>query len=168
MDTRIENIIRTLQLKPHPEGGYFRETYRSAGEILPDSLDANYSGKRNYSTCIYYLLTFDSFSAFHRIIQDETWHFYDGSPLCLHMITPGGSFLEILLGRDFGKGQVPQYTIPGGIWFAASVINPDGFSLVGCSVSPGFDYADFELGKREEMLKLFPQHGSIIKQFTRE
>ena len=84
MNAALEDIIRTLQLKPHPEGGYFRETYRSTGEILPDSLSAEFSGKRNYFTCIYFLLTSETFSAFHRIIQDETWHFYDGSPRFLN------------------------------------------------------------------------------------
>jgi predicted cupin superfamily sugar epimerase len=91
MNATLKNIIRTLQLKPHPEGGYFRETYRSNGVIIPESLSAEFSGKRNYFTCIYFLLPSETFSAFHRIIQDETWHFYDGSPLCLHMISAQGS-----------------------------------------------------------------------------
>lgn len=168
MNPVLEDIIRTLQLKPHPEGGYFRETYRSTGEILPDSLKEPFSGKRNYSTCIYYLLTSEVFSAFHRILQDETWHFYDGSPLCLHMISIHGNYEEVLIGRDIKSGQVPQFTIPGGTWFAANVINPDEFSLVGCTVAPGFDFADFEMGKREEMLKKFLQHQAVIMQFTQE
>jgi len=168
MNTALEDIIRTLKLKPHPEGGYFRETYRSEGEIGPESLDAAYSGKRNYSTCIYYLLTSEAFSSFHRILQDETWHFYDGSSLCLRMISPGGSYTEVLIGREFTNGQIPQFTIPGGTWFAANIINTNDFSLVGCTVAPGFDFADFELGKRGELLRLFPQHGNIIMQFTRE
>jgi predicted cupin superfamily sugar epimerase len=168
MNAALENIIRNLQLKPHPEGGYFRETYRSEGEILPESLDARYSGKRNYSTCIYYLLTSEAFSTFHRIVQDETWHFYDGSPLCLRMIFPGGSYTEAIIGRDLGNGQLPQFTVPGGTWFAANVIHTNDFSLMGCTVAPGFDFADFELGKREELLRMFPQHESVIKRFTRE
>jgi len=168
MKATLEDIIRTLQLKPHPEGGYFRETYRSTGEIIPESLSAEFSGKRNYSTCIYYLLTSETFSAFHRIVQDETWHFYEGSALYLHMISPQGSYTKVIIGRELNNGQVPQFTVPGGTWFAAHVINPDDYSLMGCTVSPGFDFADLELGNLEEMLKRFPQHTGIIKRFTRK
>jgi predicted cupin superfamily sugar epimerase len=167
MDATLENVIRTLQLKPHPEGGYFRETYRSSGEIGTESLAPAFSDKRNYFTCIYYLLTSESFSSFHRIVQDETWHFYDGSPICLHLISLQGSYSEVLIGRDLGSGQVPQFTVPGGTWFAANVIRADDYSLAGCTVAPGFDFADFEMGKREELLRMFPQHAKIIAQFTR-
>jgi predicted cupin superfamily sugar epimerase len=167
VNARPENIIRILQLNPHPEGGYFRETYRSTGQIGPESLGEDYSGKRNYATCIYYLLTSEGFSAFHRILQDETWHFYDGSSLCLHLISSRGVYNKILIGRAFGQGHIPQYTIPGHTWFAASVEEPDDYSLVGCTVSPGFDFADFELGKREELLKMFPQHFGVIRKYTR-
>ncbi|MBN2274773.1 MAG: cupin domain-containing protein [Bacteroidales bacterium] len=165
--TPLQTIIETLQLKPHPEGGYFRETYRSTGQISQEALGNAYSGKRNYSTCIYYLLTSDSFSAFHRIIQDEVWHYYEGSPIALHMISPQGDYLRVMIGRAFDKGQVPQYVIPGGTWFAASVEDSNSCTLSGCTVSPGFDFADFELGKRDELLKRFPQHREVITQLTR-
>jgi uncharacterized protein len=163
----LKNIIQNLQLMPHPEGGYYRETYRSPAEIGPDSLEACYHGARNYSTCIYFLLTSRAFSAFHRIRQDEIWHFYDGSPICLHIISPGGVYSQVTVGRDFTAGQVPQFVIRGGSWFAAQVINSNDYSLVGCTVSPGFDFADFELGNRIELMKKFPAHQAVIVQLTR-
>lgn len=162
-----DKIISRLKLQPHPEGGYFRETYRSTGEIAEDSLDSRFKGSRSYSTCIYFLLKAEEFSAFHKIHQDEIWHFYDGSPIRLHMITPSGEYSETIIGRDIEKGQVPQFAVPGESWFAAEVVNRNDYSLVGCTVSPGFDFNDFELPKREELLTLFPQHKEIIIKLTR-
>jgi uncharacterized protein len=163
----LQDIIQNLQLKPHPEGGYYRETYRSIGEINEESLNTDYLGKRNYSTCIYYLLTSDAFSAFHRIKQDEIWHFYNGSPICLHMISSQGVYSKVTIGINLNEGQVPQFIVPGGIWFAANVATNNDFSLVGCTVSPGFDFADFELAKRADLLNRFPQHHAVIKQLTK-
>lgn len=164
----IESIIKTLQLDPHPEGGFFREVYRSGKLIRHTELGSSYSGSRNYCTSIYFLLTSESFSAFHRIIQDEIWHFYCGSPLLLHMITQQGIYSKVLLGNSFSEEQVPQFVVPGGTWFAAHVAADSGHSLVGCTVSPGFDFADFEVGKREILLQLYPQHGNLITRLTRE
>jgi predicted cupin superfamily sugar epimerase len=163
----FNTIIQILQLSPHPEGGYFRETYRSAGEISPENLDAADTGKRNHSTCIYFLLTSGAFSAFHRIIQDEIWHFYDGSPLHTHLISRQGNYSKVVIGRDLAKGEVPQFVIPGGTWFASEVISPGSYSLIGCTVSPGFDFRDFELAKREELIRSFPQHNEVIRRMTR-
>lgn len=164
----LEKIIQTLQLKPHPEGGYYRETYRSAGEISQKCLDADYSGKRNHSTCIYHLLTSDNFSAFHRLVQDEIWHFYDGSPITLHLIYPLGAYSKVIIGRNIEEGQVPQFIIPGGTWFAANISGSNVFSLIGCTVAPGFDFADFEMGSRDNLLNSYPQHREVIVQLTRE
>ena len=135
--TVIEEIIKDLDLQPHPEGGYFRETYRSVGEIGHESLGNDYSGSRSYSTCIYFLLTSDTFSAFHKINQDEIWHFYDGSPVKIHMISEDGEYSHVIVGRDFSKGEKPQFVVPGHCWFAATVVNDHGYTLVGCTVSPG-------------------------------
>ncbi len=162
---KIEKIIQKLELQPHPEGGYFKETYRSAGEI--NHLPSKYKGKRNHSTCIYFLLTSAYFSAFHRINQDEIWHFYDGSPINLHMISEDGSYSKVIIGRDFDAGFHLQYVVPGGTWFAANVINPAEYSLVGCTVAPGFDFKDFELLDRKSLLTKFPQHLDIILQLTK-
>jgi len=162
----IQNIINKLGLQPHPEGGYFKETYRSKGIIKADSLDPVYLGARNYSTSIYFLLTADTFSAFHRIKQDEFWHFYDGATLELHMISPHGNYSKVMIGRDIMKGEVPQFVVPGGYWFAANVIKGGDYTLTGCTVAPGFDFADFELPDRQFLLDLFPQHREIIVALT--
>ncbi|WP_299888262.1 cupin domain-containing protein [uncultured Lacinutrix sp.] len=166
MNKSINDLISKLELKPHPEGGFFRETYRSNGEINKDSLDQDYKGNRNYSTCIYFLLTSDNFSAFHRIKQDEIWHFYDGSPINLHIISNIGVYTNHAIGIDFQKGEVPQFVVPGGSWFAAEVVNQNDYSLIGCTVSPGFNFEDFELKSRNDLIALFPDKEEIISRLT--
>jgi len=163
---KVQKIIDKLNLKPHPEGGFFRETYRSSGEILPESLGDKYAGKRNFSTGIYFLLTSESFSAFHRIRQDEMWHFYDGSSLKLHVLSKEGAYFTQILGCNLDTGERPQIVIRGGSWFAATVINPNSYTLTGCTVSPGFDFTDFELARREELISLFPEHRKVIVELT--
>jgi predicted cupin superfamily sugar epimerase len=161
-----KNIVTKLDLKPHPEGGYFKETYRSSGAIKADSLDTSYNGERNYSTCIYFLLISDNFSAFHRIKQDEIWHFYDGSPIRLHMITEAGKHSEQIIGKDINHGELPQFVVPGGCWFASEVVNENSYSLTGCTVSPGFSFEDFELRSQKELIALFPNHERTIAKLT--
>ena len=163
----LNEIFDELDLAPHPEGGFFRETYRSAGEINSDSLEPEYSGNRAYSTCIYFLLTSAEFSAFHRILQDEIWHFYDGSPIRLHMISESGEYTQHIIGRNFSHGEKPQLIVPGGSWFASEVMDKDSYSLVGCTVAPGFNFDDFELVSRSKLTGLFPEHEQIIASFTR-
>lgn len=131
-----------------------------------DSLHSNYNGKRNYSTCIYFLLTSDTFSAFHKIKQDEIWHFYDGSPIILHTISEAGNHEKHIIGRDFNKGEIPQLVVPGNHWFTATVINKNDYSLVGCTVSPGFDFSDFELPTRDKLINKFPEHERLITNLT--
>ncbi|MUP44840.1 cupin domain-containing protein [Gramella sp. BOM4] len=162
-----QEIIEKLDLKPHPEGGFFRETYRSKGEIAAAGLNSNYYSSRNYSTCIYFLLTSEKFSAFHRIKQDEIWHFYDGATIELHIISESGVLDSIKIGRDIFNGQTPQVIVPGGSWFAAEVSSKDSHSLVGCTVAPGFDFSDFELADRTRLISEFPQHEDLIRKFTR-
>ncbi|MDT7833375.1 cupin domain-containing protein [Flavobacteriaceae bacterium S356] len=159
-------IIKELGLLEHPEGGYFKETYRSTGEISNVELGQKYKGDRNYSTGIYFLLTSEKFSAFHKINQDEMWHFYKGAPLLLHMISKEGEYTSVIIGNDFDKGEVPQYVVKGGDWFAAEVIGDNTYTLVGCTVAPGFDFADFVLPERKELAKQFPQHQEIITKLT--
>ncbi|MEM7296963.1 MAG: cupin domain-containing protein [Bacteroidota bacterium] len=163
---RIDELIQSLNLQPHPEGGYFKETYRSDGIIEANSLSNNYSGKRNYSTSIYFLLTSDSFSAFHKIHQDEIWHFYEGSPIELHTISESGAHTRHLIGSDISNGEVYQLTIPGNHWFASKVLDPNSYSLVGCTVAPGFDFDDFTLVKRNDLVASFPLHQKLIEEFT--
>jgi len=164
---KIESLIKNLQLTPHPEGGYYKETYRSEGFIPHDCFNNTFNGDRSYSTGIYFLLTSDTFSALHRIKQDEMWHFYDGGPLLVHVITNEGTYYTITLGKDFENGEVPQAVVPAGAWFGASVKNKDDYSFVGCTVSPGFDFEDFELAKEKDLILQYPEHHSIIKALTR-
>ncbi|MDC7998948.1 cupin domain-containing protein [Gilvibacter sediminis] len=168
MKNTLEELITKLDLKPHPEGGYYKETYRSTGTISASNLPAEYAGERNFSTSIYFLLTSENFSSFHRINQDEIWHFYDGSPLLLHIITPEGAYSKHRIGIDLSKGEVPQYVVPGGCWFAAEVMAPDSFSFIGCTVSPGFSFADFQLANRSDLTHQFPQHAAAVERLTRE
>ncbi len=164
---KAEDLINYLNLQAHPEGGYFKETYRSKGLIEPSNLSGNYDGSRNYSTAIYFLLTSESFSAFHKINQDEFWHFYTGSPIRLHMISPKGEYTFVIIGNDLEAGQHFQYYVPGGYWFASEVVNEDGFSLLGCTVAPGFDFKDFVLADRGKLIEAFPEHEVVIKKLTR-
>lgn len=168
MDHTIGMLIDKLSLKPHPEGGYYREVHRSAGVIPHTALDGTFKGDRNYSTSIYFLLTSATFSAFHRIRQDELWHFYIGSPIHVHIIDDLGNLQTQTVGNDIAAGNHLQLVVPAGCWFASGVTKPDAFSLVGCTVSPGFDFNDFELGTRAQLIRDYPQHADLIKAFTRE
>lgn len=161
-------LIELLNLKPHPEGGFYKETYRSEGGIPKDVLPSEYSGNRSYATGIYFMLTADTFSAFHKINQDEMWHFYDGSPIELHMISENGVYSCVHIGRDIENGEHLQYVVPGGVWFASRVKDNAEYALLGCTVAPGFDFDDFTLPNASEMTKLFPQHSEIIGELTRE
>ena len=162
----INNIVEHLEMLPHPEGGFFKEVYRSEGIIPKEGLQ-DFSGDRNYCTSIYFLLTSDNFSAFHRIKQDEIWHFYKGSPLYVHVIDKEGRYTRHEVGLELEQGQVPQLTVPRGCWFASSVKNENDFSFVGCTVAPGFDFEDFEMADRSKLTAAYPQHKEIIKNLTR-
>lgn len=166
MNKAAKLVVDTLQLQAHPEGGWFKETYRSTGKIAQKELPKEYGGSRNYSTGIYFLLTSDSFSAFHKIHQDEMWHFYDGAYISIHMIFPDGTYLCQKVGRNLGQGELPQFTVPGGVYFAASVNEENAYSLCGCTVAPGFDFQDFVMPSRKALTELFPQHKEIIEQLT--
>lgn len=163
---RVQEIIKILDLQPHPEGGYFKETYRSKGEINTDLLDENYNGKRNYSTCIYFLLTSDNFSAFHKINQDEIWHFYEGSSIILHTLSEEGKHQKFLIGNSLNDHERPQLIVPGNHWFAAKIKDKNSYALVGCTVSPGFDFNDFVLPTRKELTSKFPSYKKLITEFT--
>ncbi len=161
--TSPELLINHLQLQPHPEGGYYRETYRSGESISLPGFD----GDRNFSTAIYFMLTSENFSAFHRIKQDEVWHYYTGSSLYVHVIDKTGKYARHTVGLDIENGATPQFIVTAGDWFGSSVVDENSFSLVGCTVAPGFDFRDFEMAKREDLLKFFPDHKEIITALTR-
>jgi predicted cupin superfamily sugar epimerase len=163
----VQEIVEKLNLLPHPEGGFYKETYRSEGQISQGSLNENFSGKRSYCTAIYFLLTKDNFSAFHKIKQDEMWHFYAGSPLTVHMIDKEGNYSKQLIGNNFSKNELPQFVVPKDSWFASCVEDGKEYALVGCTVSPGFDFDDFELANRDLLVKKYPNHKNIITKLTR-
>lgn len=160
--------IQKLHLQPHPEGGYFSETYRSAESINHSHLPDRYKGARSFSTGIYFLVKGGQFSSLHRIQSDEMWHFYTGTTLTVYAIDHSGNLHTIRLGSDPEKGEVFQAVVPAGYWFGSVSENTDGFALVGCTVAPGFDFADFELANRQDLTAIFPQHKSLIEQLTRE
>jgi len=159
--------INKLQLLKHPEGGYYSEVYRSNEFVHKKNLPNRYSSFRAFSTSIYYLLESSEFSAFHRLKSDETWHFYEGSAINVLMIFPNGEFKRIAMGRDAEANEVYQAVIPQGCWFAAHVKDVDSFSLVGCTVSPGFDFEDFEMGRKNNLISLYPKYTRIIEQYCR-
>jgi uncharacterized protein len=159
--------IQQLNLQSHPEGGYFAETYRSAESISASHLPARYGGERVFSTGIYFLLESGQFSALHRIQSDEMWHFYAGSRLTVYVIHPNGTSQEIYLGSNPEAGEVFQAVVPAGSWFGASVSVPGSYALVGCTVAPGFDFADFELADRMALRQQYPEHQSLIDRLTR-
>jgi len=164
---KAQDWIKRLELQAHPEGGYYKETYRCNESLTPVNLPQRFEQSHCFSTAIYYLLEAPQFSAFHRIKQDEVWHFYHGSTLTIHVININGKYLKLKLGNNPKQGCSFQHVIQAGDWFAASVDDPTGFSLVGCTVAPGFEFTDFELAKRNQLIELFPKHHQIIKQLTR-
>ena len=166
-DINAAGWIEKLKLEPHPEGGYFRQTYKSDLMVPVTALPAGFGGPRAVSTGIYFLLEGDNFSALHRLRSDEMWHFYAGSALAVHMISPEGEHSVISLGTDLEAGQVPQAVVPAGCWFASHVADWKSWALVGCTVAPGFEFAEFELGKWEELVQEFPQHREIVRRLTR-
>jgi predicted cupin superfamily sugar epimerase len=151
-------IAELLELAPHPEGGFYRETARGAPRFEALARDAY--------TAIYFLLPAGTFSALHRVRSDEVWHHYDGDPVALHLVTDGGTHRELVLGKDVASGERPQIVVPAGVWQAA-VPRGDRYALCGCTVSPGFDFADFEMPSRAELLARFPQHDALVQKLTR-
>jgi predicted cupin superfamily sugar epimerase len=148
MQANILKIVEELKMQPHPEGGYFVETYRSA-------ISVDHSGK-SVATVIYFLLPSSETSSWHRIKSDEFWFYHSGSPIIVHSIE-NGNYTATVVGNDFSSGHIPQHLVRGGAIFGASVQQPDSYSLVSCVVAPGFDFEDFELFSKEEMLELYPQ-----------
>jgi predicted cupin superfamily sugar epimerase len=163
----INTLITTLKLQPHPEGGWYRETYRATERLPQNALPERFDGQRSHATAIYFLLNSETFSALHRIKSDEQWHFYSGSSLTVHVIHPDGRYAPIKLGQNLAQGETFQAVVPHGCWFGATVDTPDSYALVGCSVVPGFDFADFEMADRECLSKVFPQHTELIARLTR-
>ena len=160
---RIEFLAAHFQLLPHPEGGFYKENYRSKQLLQPQG----FAGERAYATAIYFLLTTAGFSAFHRIKSDEGWHFYEGAALNVHVIHPDGQYQLLKLGGNLQAGQVYQATVPAGSWFASEVTENGHYAFVGCTVAPGFSFEDFELAEQAALVRQFPQHAPLIGRLTR-
>jgi predicted cupin superfamily sugar epimerase len=159
--------IAELGLQPHPEGGYFRETYRSAESVEAAALPARYGGSRCFGTSIYFLLEGAQFSAFHRLKSDEVWFHHAGGALRVWLLDESGALREERVGPDPRSGDRLQLALPAGTWFAARPDVGAGFALIGCAVAPGFDFADFELAGRAALGRRFPQHRAILAELTR-
>jgi predicted cupin superfamily sugar epimerase len=177
---KVEEIVAGLGLSPHPEGGFYKETYRATDVLSRAALDSipasgggfaagpgRFRGDRPASTAIFFLLRKGEFSALHRIASDEVWHFYAGAPLDIVCLHEDGRREDLRLGMDLPAGALPQRMVPAGTWFGSRLAAPGGFALVGCTVAPGFDFADFELGTREDLLRRFPHHAGIVGELTR-
>lgn len=154
-----QDLIRALGLKPHPEGGHYAQTFKS-----PTLLNTP-QGLRAASTAIYFLLERGDFSAWHRVRSDEVWHFYAGEGLELHLLTDRGEYSKVRMGPHVLQGEQPQAVVPAGVWQAARPVG--AYALVGCTVAPGFDFADFELPTQEDLQRRFPQHARLIQDLTR-
>jgi predicted cupin superfamily sugar epimerase len=161
--TSAADWIRRLELVPHPEGGFYRETYRASEHVAKEHLPPRFGGGRALSTAIYFLLVGEQVSALHRIKSDEVWHFYTGTAIDLFVIGPDGSLAIQRLGP---RGPF-QALVPAGSWYGAALSEGAGWALVGGTVAPGFDFADFELADRAPLVAEFPQHRALIERLTR-
>ncbi len=168
MQHTVTELVEKFGLLPHPEGGFYKETYRSAEQIEAVALPERFTGNRQYSTAIYFLLEQGNFSAFHRIQSDECWHFYAGQSLHVHVIHPNGQYELIGMGNHIQSGETFQAVVPAGSWFASETAPGGQFSFVGCTVAPGFDFADFELAKAAELSVLFPEYAGLISRLCRQ
>jgi predicted cupin superfamily sugar epimerase len=160
-------IIDQLQLKPLTiEGGYFRESYRSAITISTETLPCEYGGDRNVSTAIYYLLTPDTFSVIHRVMSDEIFHFYAGDAVEMLQLWPDGTARRVVIHNDVAAGYEPQLVVPAGIWQGCRLCADGQWALMGCTVAPGFDYADYEAGNRADLIATYPEFAQMITALT--
>jgi hypothetical protein len=163
-----DQIIALLNLTPHPkEGGYFRETYRSSETVSEKTLPRQYEGIRSFATAIYYLLTPETFSAIHRLQSDEIFHFYLGDPVEILQLWPDGTGRILVLGSDLLKKMQPQVVVPRGVWQGARLYKNGRFALLGATVSPGFEFADYESGERDELINSYPQFRERIIALTK-
>jgi predicted cupin superfamily sugar epimerase len=159
-----QDWIQRLGLTPHPEGGWYKETYRAGFQVTP--AQGPTTGKTTSAvTSIHYLLENEDFSAFHRIAYPEIWYWHDGEPLTVHEISPDGTYTARTLGK--GEGQVLSLVVEPGVWFAAGLPGKKGYGLVSCAVAPGFDFEVFEMGKREGLLSAYPRHAEILRRLSR-
>ncbi len=160
----VNNIIKTLKLEAHQEGGWYRRVYCSEATLSPEVI-GNYTGPRPLATSTYYMMTNENFSAFHRLKFDERWYHHSGDVVNIVMLLPDGKLKTMELGPA-EKGFEPQVNVPGNIWFAAQPKDPGTWALVSCSMSPGFDYSDFELAEYIDLMRAYPEYRGIIEKLT--
>lgn len=162
-----EAIIRLLDLQPHPEGGFYRETYRSSERLAHSALAQRYSGDRSISTAIYFLLTRESFSAMHKLASDEIFHFYMGGTVEMLLLKPGGGSQTVRIGPNIEQAEQLQLVVPRRWWQGSRLVGDEEFALLGCTVAPGFDFADFEEGNRAALQTAYPEAADMISRLTR-
>ena len=165
-----KEIIDALGLRPHPiEGGFFRETYRSAGAIPAAALPEGYRSAtgRSFGTAIYYLLTPETFSELHRLPTEEVFHLYLGGPLRMLQLLPDGQGREVVIGADIRAGQQPQVVVPPGVWQGSRLEPGVAFALLGATMAPGFDYDDYQQGRRGDLMARYPEYAEMIRELTR-
>lgn len=162
-----EYYVKHLNMTPHPEGGFFKEIYTSGEEITSSELTVDYEERRKLWTSIYFLLRDGEVSNFHRLKSDEMWYYHSGSPLTIYMILQDGTLVTEQLGLDLEKGEKPQVLVPQNVIFGSSM-NHSGYALVGCMVAPGFEFRDFELFKRADLIQQYPDLEEIITKLTIE
>lgn len=163
---KVDDIIRTLGLVPHPEGGYYREIYRSAETVGRESLPERYDGDRQFGSSIYYLLTEDTFSAMHRLKTDEVFLYHLGDPVELLRLYPDGSGDIVTLGPVIDRGHMLQCVVPRDCWMGLSLVKGGLYGLMGTVMAPGFDFRDFEMGRREELTAEYPGFAEMIRRLT--
>jgi uncharacterized protein len=168
LDKTAQYWIEHLSLSRHPEGGYYSATYKSDLTLPHNALPPAFGGDRSASTAIYFLLDGKDFSAFHRIASDEVWHFYAGNALVVYVIDPDGQRSEVYLGSHPEGGEAFQGVVKAGCWFASRLQDGAGFALVGCTVAPGFEFADFELATKAKLSGIYPAHQELIEELTRQ
>lgn len=160
--------VSKLGMDPHPEGGYYKRTFESQEQTSDQELSVEFEGKRKLYTSIFFLLGSNDISHLHRLKSDELWYYHAGSPLTIHVIDENGEYKESKLGINLDEGETPQVLVPKNSIFGSSVMDEDTFSLVGCMVSPGFEFRDFELFTQDELLSKYPQHKDVIMKLAYE
>ena len=163
----VQTLIQQFQLDPHPEGGWYKETYRSVEDIPAKALPDRFMGDRSFATAIYFLLEQGNFSAFHRIKSDEIWHFYDGDALDIYILNDQAGLQVFQLGNKPQTQQHFQLVVPANCWFASRPSAGSNFSFVGCTVAPGFDFKDFELADVEDLCNRYPNQQPLIRALCR-
>ncbi|MFN5478487.1 MAG: cupin domain-containing protein [Chitinophagaceae bacterium] len=161
----IASLIEKYKLLPHPEGGFYSRSYTSEKRLDPTCLGKEFSGVRPLATAIYFLIPEGKFSAFHRLKNDEVWHFYKGDPVRIHTISDGGVYADFVIGDDLRNDSAFQYLVPAGTWMSAELVSAQfGFGFVGCTVAPGFDFEDLEMGEKDNLIQRFPEYRDLLNR----